>query len=130
MEKKLLRSKKSRMIAGVCGGFGEYFNIDPTIMRLVAVALIFASGAGLIAYIICWIIIPERKEEGAEVETPASYQSSAKLLPGLILIVVGLIFLINNLFSWFHFGLLWPLILIVLGIFILLSTGSVSGGKA
>jgi phage shock protein C len=99
-------------------------------MRLVAVALIFASGAGLITYIICWIIIPERKEEGAEAETPASYQSSAKLLPGLILIVVGLIFLINNLFSWFHFSLLWPLILIVLGIFILLSTGSASGGKA
>jgi len=130
MEKKLLRSKKNRMIAGVCGGFGEYFNIDPTIMRLAAVALIFASGAGLIAYIICWIIIPERKEEGTEAETPVSYQSSAKLLPGLILIVVGLIFLINNLFCWFHFSLLWPLILIVLGVFILFSTGSASGGKA
>jgi len=128
MEKKLLRSKKNRMMAGVCGGFGEYFNIDPTIMRLAAVALIFASGAGLIAYIICWIIIPERKEE--EAETPASYQSSAKFLPGLILIVVGLIFLINNLFCWFHFSLLWPLILIVLGVFILFSTGSASGGKA
>jgi len=130
MEKKLYRSKKNRMIAGVCGGLGEYFNIDPTIMRLAAVALIFASGAGLIAYIIGWIIIPERKEEETGAEVPVSSESTAKLLPGLILIVVGVIFLINNLFSWFHFSLLWPLILIALGIFILLSTGSASGGKA
>jgi len=130
MEKKLYRSKKNRMIAGVCGGLGEYFNIDPTIMRLAAVALIFASGAGLIAYIIGWIIIPERKEEETGAEVPVSSESTAKLLPGLILIVVGVVFLINNLFSWFHFSLLWPLILIALGIFILLSTGSASGGKA
>jgi len=118
MEKKLLRSKTNRMIAGVCGGLGEYFNVDPTIMRLAAVALIFASGAGLIAYLICWIIIPERKEEEAGV--PVTSESTAKFLPGLILIVVGLIFLMNNLFFWFRFGLLWPLILIILGIFILL----------
>jgi phage shock protein PspC (stress-responsive transcriptional regulator) len=130
MEKKLYRSKKNRMIAGVCGGLGEYFNIDPTIMRLAAVALIFASGAGLIAYIIGWIIIPERKEEETGAEVPVSSESTAKLLPGLILIVVGVVFLINNLFFWFHFSLLWPLILIALGIFILLSTGSASSGKA
>jgi phage shock protein C len=57
--KRLYRSKKERMIAGVCGGLGEYLNVDPTIIRLVWVLLAF-SGAGIIAYIIAWIIVPEK----------------------------------------------------------------------
>ena len=57
--KRLYRSRNERIIAGVCGGFGEYFNIDPTIIRLIWVLLAF-SGAGIIAYIIAWIIIPEK----------------------------------------------------------------------
>ena len=59
--KKLYRSKKNRVIAGVCGGIGEYFNIDPTIIRLLWILLIFAGGSGILAYIIAWIIIPEQK---------------------------------------------------------------------
>jgi len=58
--KKLLRSKKNRMIAGVCGGIGEYLGIDPTVIRLLWVLFTLISlGAGIIAYIIAWIIIPE-----------------------------------------------------------------------
>jgi len=60
--KRLLRSKKNRVIAGVCGGIGEYFNVDPTIIRLIWVILTLVSmGAGILAYIIAWIIIPEGK---------------------------------------------------------------------
>lgn len=60
--KKLLRSKKNRVIAGVCGGIGEYLGIDPTVIRLLWVLFTFLSvGAGLIAYIIAWILIPEKK---------------------------------------------------------------------
>ncbi len=55
--RKLYRSSTNRMIAGVCGGLGEYFNIDPTIIRLVW-ALIGLTGAGIAAYIIAMIIIP------------------------------------------------------------------------
>lgn len=59
--RKLLRSKKSRIIAGVCGGIGEYFSIDPTIIRLLWVFLTLISfGAGLVAYAVAWIIIPEK----------------------------------------------------------------------
>lgn len=58
--KKLYRSKKNRLIAGVCGGLGEYFNIDPTIVRLVWLLFVFAGGSGILAYLIAWIIIPER----------------------------------------------------------------------
>ena len=49
------------MIGGVCGGIGEYFNVDPTLIRLVWILFLFAGGAGLLAYIIAWIIIPLEK---------------------------------------------------------------------
>ncbi len=63
MDKKLYRSKKERMIVGVCGGIAEYFKMDPTIIRLLWVigTLIF-FGAGIIAYLIAWVIVPEKKK--------------------------------------------------------------------
>jgi phage shock protein PspC (stress-responsive transcriptional regulator) len=57
MEKKLYKSNKNKMIDGVCAGIGEYFNIDPTLVRLGAV-LLACTGGGLLAYIIGAIIIP------------------------------------------------------------------------
>lgn len=59
--KRLYKSRKNRMIAGVCGGIAEYFNIDPSLVRLIAVVLACVSaGVGaLVAYIICAIILPD-----------------------------------------------------------------------
>ena len=62
MEKKLYRSKTNKMLAGVCGGLGEYTNLDPTIVRLIAV-LIGLSGAGLVSYLFCAVIIPEKPDD-------------------------------------------------------------------
>ena len=59
MEKKLYRSNTNKTIAGVCGGLAEYLNIDPTIIRVIW-ALVALSGAGLVAYLICALIIPEK----------------------------------------------------------------------
>ena len=59
MDKKLYRNTGNKMIAGVCSGLAEYINIDPTIVRLIW-ALIALSGAGLLAYLIAAIIIPEK----------------------------------------------------------------------
>ena len=59
MDKKLYRNTSNKMIAGVCSGLAEYINIDPTIVRLIW-ALIALSGAGLLAYLIAAIIIPEK----------------------------------------------------------------------
>lgn len=56
--KKLYRSRKNRMIAGVCGGLADYFDIDPTWVRLIFVFLFFVGGAALLAYVILWIIVP------------------------------------------------------------------------
>ncbi len=59
--KRLYRSNRNRMIAGVCGGIGEYFGTDPTLIRLGWIILTLMGGSGLIAYIIAWIVIPEKK---------------------------------------------------------------------
>jgi phage shock protein PspC (stress-responsive transcriptional regulator) len=59
MDKKLYRNTDNKMIAGVCSGLAEYINIDPTIVRLIW-ALIALSGAGLVAYLVAAIIIPEK----------------------------------------------------------------------
>ena len=61
--KRLYRSKKERMIAGVCGSIAEYFNVDPTLIRLIWVATLFMGGTGIIAYIIAWIIIPKNPKQ-------------------------------------------------------------------
>ena len=58
LEKKLYKSKKNKMLGGVCGGIAHYFNIDPTIVRLIFVAILLVLGTGLLAYIVAWIIIP------------------------------------------------------------------------
>ncbi|MFR7592194.1 MAG: PspC domain-containing protein [Longibaculum sp.] len=57
--KRLYRSTRDVMICGVCGGIAEYFEIDPTIVRLIAVVLIFGWGSGLLAYLVGAIIIPK-----------------------------------------------------------------------
>jgi len=59
MNKRLYRSTRDKMIAGVCGGLAEYFDVDPTIVRLIAVVLIFGWGSGLLAYLIAAIIVPK-----------------------------------------------------------------------
>ena len=60
--KQLFRSRTNRRIAGVCGGIGEYFGIDPTLVRLLWLLSIFMGGLGIIAYLIAWIIMPEEPE--------------------------------------------------------------------
>ena len=57
--KRLYRSVNNRVIAGVCGGLGNYLNVDPVLLRVLWAVFFLAGGAGLLAYIIAWIIIPE-----------------------------------------------------------------------
>jgi phage shock protein PspC (stress-responsive transcriptional regulator) len=57
--KRLYRSRTQRMLGGVAGGLAEYFNVDPTLVRLLFVIFSLAGGPGLIAYIILWIVMPE-----------------------------------------------------------------------
>jgi phage shock protein C len=61
--KRLYRSRSDRMIAGVCGGLGHYFGIDPTLVRLAFVILALAGMSGGLAYIILWLVVPEEPKE-------------------------------------------------------------------
>jgi phage shock protein C len=59
MNKRLFRSKTNRQIAGVCGGLAEYFNVDPTIVRVLFVIGTLLGGPGLILYIILAVVVPD-----------------------------------------------------------------------
>ena len=58
--KRLYRSKKNRVIAGVCGGIGVYFDVDPVFIRLLWVLFVFGMGFGVLAYLIAWLVVPSR----------------------------------------------------------------------
>ena len=62
MKKQLMRSGRDKKIAGVCAGVAHYFDMDPTIVRVIWGVLAFGYGAGIIAYIILWIIAPEASD--------------------------------------------------------------------
>lgn len=138
--KRLYKSRKNRIIAGVCGGIAEYFNVDPVLVRVIAVLLFFAGGAALIAYIVGMIIIPQQPWEGAkegeqtQVQNPApieqreSLSQSGALVIGVILIIFGVIFLMRNIpflhhyywWFWDHgWRFFWPSILIAIGLLVI-----------
>ena len=144
MTKKLYRSKKNCVIGGVCGGIGEYFDIDPIIIRLLVVLIFFMGGAGLIAYIIAWIIqsksevedagMKKNKSETRNKNLPvAEYQPSEEnnnhsaknknVFLGLIFVFLGLIFLgttFSPWFNWIAWSTYWPVILIIAGLVIMI----------
>ena len=102
MAQRLTRSKSDKIIGGVCGGLGEYLGIDPVIIRLLWLILFFAGGVGFLAYIVAWIIVPEEGESPYSEETSKkpnktkSEENGGKLIGGIILIVIGLLFLIDK----------------------------------
>lgn len=62
MDKKLYRSNTDKKIAGVCGGLAEYLKIDSTIVRLLLVIFCLMGGAGVLLYIVAWLVMPERPD--------------------------------------------------------------------
>ena len=58
--RKLYRSRTNRKVAGVCGGLAEYFNLDPTLIRVLFVALAVLGGSGIVLYLAMWIIVPRQ----------------------------------------------------------------------
>jgi phage shock protein C len=131
--KRLYRSKVDRIFAGVCGGFAEYFNIDPVIVRVVWLIILIFSGiwTGLFIYLVCMIVMKDNPEQSFTDKKP---QSSA-LYWGIGLVLLGLLWLSNNrdwgwyyfrpfhfhfLRPWlFHWDRFWPIVIILFGIFYL-----------
>jgi phage shock protein C len=82
MKKKLYRSKKDHMIAGVCGGIAEYFDVDPTLIRLLTVLFVILGGAGVAVYVIAWIVIPKNPEGVSDDKLDKREESKKKIKKG------------------------------------------------
>lgn len=130
--KKLYRSGTNRVIFGVCGGLGEYFEIDALIVRIFFIVLSLAHGAGVIAYLILAVLVPEEdkekkvkksgaeEEKAEEVKRDGSWINNARNIFGLLIVIIGLNILVEqvfqyNLFAWINWGIIWGLIIIFIG---------------
>ncbi len=144
--KKLYRSGRDRILFGVCGGLAEYFDMDPTIVRLAFVLLALASGVGIVGYLIFALVVPKAEsavggpplkdkvkefaEDGAEYvaegtkrlakEMKQGKRGNIAAIFGVILVLLGLAFLIDNVFpsGLFRERMLWPILLVVIGLFL------------
>lgn len=139
--RRLYRSTTDRRIWGVCGGLAEYFIVDPVLVRVAFVILIFASGIAIPAYIILAIVVPcasgasqtqastpPKSEPGAQAPnspTPppappvTSHQpASGSVIAGVILVAFGMVALLGNLvhIPWFEWKVIGPVILIIIGL--------------
>ena len=121
--RRLERSRDDRVVAGVCGGLGEYLGVDAVLIRIAALILVFAGGAGLLLYAIGWVAMPEADEEalpagaadGAPEAAPAGGTSGALVL-GLVFVVLGVFFLVDEIWSDFlAWKYVWPIALIAVG---------------
>ncbi|KXZ40252.1 phage shock protein C (PspC) family protein [Alkalithermobacter thermoalcaliphilus JW-YL-7 = DSM 7308] len=125
MQKQIYKSNQNKIIGGVCGGIAEYFEIDPTLVRLFWV-LISSMGVGVGAYIICLIIMPERKDSSVfiqEKEYKKEYDGQNdknRVLIGGVLILLGMGFLLKRYVVWIDFKNLVPFIMILVGAFLIL----------
>jgi len=123
--KRLYKSRQNRMIAGVCGGVAEFFNIDPSIVRVLCVLSIFLGGTGILLYIIAMILVPTNPDQ----EVTAAATTDTVKFWGLLLIATGIFLLLDNLelFPWLDWSkvLSWKfavsLSLITVGILFIVS---------
>lgn len=138
MNKKLYRSRKNKVLAGVCGGIGEYFEVDPVLIRVLFVFLTFFNGSGILLYLLLLIILPQEpiifpeenysnvkeediKSEYIPAEKPIQQRNTRKIF-GIILLILGVVFLINNIIPSLDFEIIFPLILIGIGIYLIMES--------
>lgn len=99
--KRLYRSRQHRIIAGVCGGVADYFSLDPVIVRILWIIFTLAGGGGLLTYIAALFIMENNPHEEPP-EKEALQPSNQRAFWGVVLIVVGLVFMFSS-FRWFYF---------------------------
>ena len=88
------RSRSDRVIAGVCGGVGRYLGVDPVLLRIAFIILALANGLGVIAYVVCWVAIPEeRPDQPSAPPAPPGRRETGRLVLGGSLVVLGLVVL-------------------------------------
>jgi phage shock protein C len=140
VRERLYRSRTERLFLGVAGGLAEWFDVDPSIVRIAFVLFSLAGGAGVIIYIAMAILVPERPPGVAvrpgvvlsgEPSAPGSRPPSAfgarpqgdnrgALIFGILLIIVGAWFLLRRVFPALEFDNWWPILLIGIGVVLLI----------
>jgi phage shock protein C len=132
---KLYRARTGKVLGGVCGGLGDYLNIDKVIVRILFILLAIFGGSGVLVYIILWIAIPEQDASaryqaqmesdnavglpGESSDVAASRKTNTSMVAGIIMVAVGLLFLLNGLLPMYNFWNFWPVILIAAGILLI-----------
>ena len=131
----LSKSEKNKVLFGVAGGIGEYFNIDPNIIRIAFVLFTMIGGSGLVAYIAAAILMPEYQEAGSpESERKAPVDSgNTILIIGAVLVIIGIFYLLREAHFYFlpfwienwiwrisHIFNFWGILLILFGLILLL----------
>jgi phage shock protein PspC (stress-responsive transcriptional regulator) len=111
---RLRRSTTDRKIAGVAGGLGRHLNIDPTILRVLFVVLVFFGGAGLLLYGAAWLVVPEEGSDKAAVSTSPGTRTAVLVVAAAI----ALLLLVGD--SWGGFGFPWPLAIVALVVVLIL----------
>lgn len=116
---RLYRSKKDRVLAGISGGLGDYFGLDPVWFRIAFVVLALTGGSGLLIYLVLWLVIPEAPEGYEPTTRAAAASMPAAAMIGAVLIAVGGVALLNMVIP--EAGrFLWPLALVVVGLVLVL----------
>lgn len=119
--RRLYRSRRQRILGGVCGGLAEYFNVDVVIIRVLWLLLTLMGGAGVVAYIVMWIVIPANPNQ----PEPA-IRSSGSAGVGIVLIILGILLLfawprwMGHMISATFFWLIIPGLLLAIGLGLLL----------
>lgn len=114
---RLYRSRQDRLLGGVCGGLGQYFGIDPVIVRL-AFVLLLTTGIGFLAYLVLWIVVPECPHGVAETIAPSRWVGrDGREVFAWVLVFLGLVILLSNLqmLRWLDWSIFWPVLLIAIG---------------
>jgi phage shock protein PspC (stress-responsive transcriptional regulator) len=102
--RRLYRSRSDRVISGVCGGLARYLNVDPVIVRVAAVALVFAGGAGLLLYAAAFLLVPNEGEGGGPGEAPRR----VFVVAGVIVLICAIGALLPFRWGWWDDG--WGLL--------------------
>ena len=122
--KRLQRNTQNKVIAGVCSGLADFFGIDAALIRVLFIVLLLAGCSGFLIYLIMWIVMPAAKldqnQQTDNVQAVAQRTGRGGWLAGTILIVIGCLCLINNLFPQFNWTSYWPVLLIALGLLLII----------
>ena len=131
--RKLSRNTMNKVIGGVCSGLANFFGLDVALVRIAFVIAFMFASFGFWLYIILWIVLPvdgqqstvnsQQSEPVSESESVSKSESKVKsILAGSFVILIGLLFLINNFIPINWVWKLWPLILVAIGVVMIVTS--------